>query len=240
MRKYWFAIAICLSFATLASAQEYDFKRNLSFGSRGQDVVALQTFLEAKGHLSIPRGIPKGFFGVRTLAALKKYQQSERITPPNGYLGPITREKIKGGNSIASSTPITTPKVKGPITLISPNGGESLTIGTKSNVQWTTTSTSTSPKISIYLKSNISGCFNLQPGQACLTVVDPEFIIASNIQNSGSFQWTVGSTTVATDSLYRADAATVQSDYYMVVCKGTEKPNTGACDTSDATFKLKK
>jgi hypothetical protein len=63
---------------------------DLSFGSRGVDVVSLQTFLESKGLLVIPVGVTKGYFGPLTQSALMKYQSSVDV-PATGYFGPITR-----------------------------------------------------------------------------------------------------------------------------------------------------
>jgi hypothetical protein len=63
---------------------------NLSVGSQGAEVAALQTFLEGKGLLVIPAGVVKGYFGQLTKAALMKYQTSVDV-PATGYFGPITR-----------------------------------------------------------------------------------------------------------------------------------------------------
>ena len=49
----------------------YNYTRNLTVGSRGEDVTALQSFLKAKGHLAVE---PTGYFGGLTKAALAKYQ----------------------------------------------------------------------------------------------------------------------------------------------------------------------
>ena len=63
---------------------------NLSLGSKGAEVIALQTFLESKGLLVMPAGVAKGYFGPRTKAALAAYQVSVDV-PATGYYGPITR-----------------------------------------------------------------------------------------------------------------------------------------------------
>ena len=63
---------------------------DLMFGSRGDGVVTLQTFLESKGLLVIPAGVAKGYFGPLTQSALMKYQASVDV-PATGYYGPITR-----------------------------------------------------------------------------------------------------------------------------------------------------
>ena len=73
------------------------FTRNLTLGSRGADVVALQTYLEAKGFMVMPAGVPKGYFGPLLRAALAKFQQVRGIHPHSGYFGPITRAAFNAG-----------------------------------------------------------------------------------------------------------------------------------------------
>lgn len=68
------------------------FMANLTVGSRGADVSALQTWLIGKG-FSIPAGAT-GYFGAQSKAALAAYQASVGITPAVGYFGPITRAKV--------------------------------------------------------------------------------------------------------------------------------------------------
>ncbi|KKU80969.1 MAG: SpoIID/LytB domain protein [Parcubacteria group bacterium GW2011_GWA1_47_8] len=55
------------------------------------EVPTLQDFLNAKGFL---RSEPTGFFGLATFKAAKDYQASIGLTP-TGYVGPLTRAKIK-------------------------------------------------------------------------------------------------------------------------------------------------
>ncbi|OJI07106.1 MAG: hypothetical protein COX02_00615 [Candidatus Vogelbacteria bacterium CG22_combo_CG10-13_8_21_14_all_37_9] len=92
-----------LSFLFVAvgvQAQTYVFNSNLTIGSTGLDVVALQTFLESQGNLVMPYGVSKGYFGNLTRNALAKYQASSGITPAVGYFGPISRSKV---NSVAQN-----------------------------------------------------------------------------------------------------------------------------------------
>ncbi len=70
------------------------FVRDLTLGSTGSDVIALQTFLETKGTLTIPTGVSKGYFGPLTRAAVAKYQAINTIAPAVGYFGPITRANV--------------------------------------------------------------------------------------------------------------------------------------------------
>ncbi len=70
----------------------YNYTRNLTVGSRGDDVSALQGVLASKGDLQVS---PTGYFGPLTKAALAKFQAREGISPAAGYFGPITRAKVK-------------------------------------------------------------------------------------------------------------------------------------------------
>lgn len=72
-------------------AGSYTYSKDLTIGSTGADVVALQSALESKGFLVIPVGVSKGYFGPLTQRALASYQASVGISPAAGYFGPITR-----------------------------------------------------------------------------------------------------------------------------------------------------
>ncbi len=84
----------------------YSFASNLTIGSKGADVTALQTILVSKGHLTMPAGVAMGYFGPLTQAALGKYQAAVGISPTAGYFGPRTRAYV---NSLAAApvTPVT-------------------------------------------------------------------------------------------------------------------------------------
>ncbi len=66
--------------------------RDLSVGSRGAGVTALQSRLIAEGFLDINN--PTGYFGPLTKTALAEYQQANGIDPASGYYGPITRSQM--------------------------------------------------------------------------------------------------------------------------------------------------
>ena len=87
----------------------YTFTADLTLGSTGADVTALQTFLEARGHLTMPVGVSKGYFGQLTRAALAQYQMSKGITPAVGYFGPITRAAVNqdSTSAVTPGTPTT-------------------------------------------------------------------------------------------------------------------------------------
>ena len=68
------------------------FTRDLTIGSSGADVTALQQWLIARG-FSIPAGAT-GYFGTQTQSAVAAYQRANGIAPAAGYFGPITRAKV--------------------------------------------------------------------------------------------------------------------------------------------------
>lgn len=114
MKKVLLATGVAvLALASVASAQGYSFNANLTVGSTGADVVALQTYLIANG-FDIPAitsgAAAKGYFGSQTQAAAKLYQASRGI-PNTGFVGPLTRAALNSG-AVASSggmTPVMCP-----------------------------------------------------------------------------------------------------------------------------------
>ncbi|MFM2383619.1 MAG: trimeric autotransporter adhesin [Candidatus Parcubacteria bacterium] len=107
------ALALTVVAPAAASAQtsaSYTFNTNLTIGSRGADVVALQSFLETKGLLTIPAGVAKGYFGSMTRSALAAYQTMKGIKPAAGYFGPITRAAVMAdavATPVVPGTPVT-------------------------------------------------------------------------------------------------------------------------------------
>jgi LPXTG-site transpeptidase (sortase) family protein len=77
------------------------FTRNLTLGSRGGDVSALQQFLITGGFLKILT--PTGYFGPLTKVAIGAWQTATGIYPSAGYFGPISRGKI---NATVPQAPI--------------------------------------------------------------------------------------------------------------------------------------
>jgi murein DD-endopeptidase MepM/ murein hydrolase activator NlpD len=78
------------------NAAQTAFTRDLSLGSTGADVLALQQYLNAHGFVVATSGAgSKGnetqYFGPATRAALINFQLSKNIAPAAGYFGPLTR-----------------------------------------------------------------------------------------------------------------------------------------------------
>jgi len=86
------------------------FTMNLTIGSTGSQVTALQNWLISKGY-SIPAGAT-GYFGTQTQGALAAYQAANGIVPAVGYFGPITRAKINA-QVIVTPNPTPTPPTTG-------------------------------------------------------------------------------------------------------------------------------
>ena len=95
-------IATGVAFLALASvASAATFSRNLTVGSSGADVTALQTTLIAGGY-AIPAGAT-GYFGSQTQKAVKEYQVAKGIVNPGtGFVGPLTLKVLNGGAAVAS------------------------------------------------------------------------------------------------------------------------------------------
>jgi hypothetical protein len=77
---------------TVVTVPVTPFTRDLTIGSSGADVKALQNWLIAHG-FAIPAGAT-GYFGPQTQTALIKFQIANGISPAVGYFGPLSRSKI--------------------------------------------------------------------------------------------------------------------------------------------------
>ena len=102
------------------AATTYTFTRDLTVGSKGDDVKALQQFLNSSGYAVATTGAGSPgnettTFGQLTRAALAKYQAAKGITPSVGYFGPKTRAFV---GSVAVTPGTTTPGVTTPITTV--------------------------------------------------------------------------------------------------------------------------
>lgn len=112
MQKYVLSLILLVSFVAFspdASAACLTLKRNLSIGSTGSDVAALQDFLyPVYMRYYAPSG--RGTYGNFTKGAVMKFQMTFGISQ-TGTAGPATREKIRQiscGLSSSSAKPSTT------------------------------------------------------------------------------------------------------------------------------------
>lgn len=88
------------SVSTPAVAASIGTVRDLTIGSTGEDVLALQKLLNTLGYTLAPSGAGSPgsettLFGGLTKAALSKYQADNGIVPSIGYFGPLTRTQMK-------------------------------------------------------------------------------------------------------------------------------------------------
>jgi len=87
------------SAASTTTATKASFTRNLEVGVEGDDVMALQQFLNTHGFEVAAegpgsRGQETTRFGALTRAAVVRYQQANSIAPAIGYFGPKTRVHV--------------------------------------------------------------------------------------------------------------------------------------------------
>lgn len=75
-----------------ASTSCYEFGRDLTVGSTGLDVSALQDYLTTTDHFSFAVG-STGYFGEITRNAVAAWQSSNGVAPAAGYFGPLSRAR---------------------------------------------------------------------------------------------------------------------------------------------------
>jgi hypothetical protein len=86
------------------------FTRNLTVGSRGEDVRQLQSFLNTHGFQVTASGAgslgqESTYFGNATRAALSRYQANASISPTAGYFGVITRARVCSDSGYGTTLP---------------------------------------------------------------------------------------------------------------------------------------
>jgi hypothetical protein len=84
------------------SSASVTFTRDLTVGSSGSDVTALQQVLVSKGYLTMPAGTAFGYFGGLTKAAVARWQASVGISPAAGYFGAISRASLSAAGGIST------------------------------------------------------------------------------------------------------------------------------------------
>jgi len=89
------AASLSASIAGTPAVSSTTFAKDLTVGSRGADVTALQNLLGVSP--------ATGYFGALTKAAVIKYQLSKGITPAAGYFGAKTRAVVNGSSSTSST-----------------------------------------------------------------------------------------------------------------------------------------
>jgi hypothetical protein len=88
------ALFVAVPYAQAAESPNILVGENMTIGSTGPGVVVLQGLLAEDGYLNIPMGVPMGYYGALTQAALARYQNAQNVTPAVGYFGPLTKVAI--------------------------------------------------------------------------------------------------------------------------------------------------
>ena len=101
---------------TTTSSSSYTFTRDLTVGSTGADVTALQNALKAGGYMSANA---TGSFGPLTKAGVMAWQTAKGISPAAGYFGAKSRAAFGGAVSTTGGTTTTT---GGTVTAVTGNG----------------------------------------------------------------------------------------------------------------------
>jgi peptidoglycan hydrolase-like protein with peptidoglycan-binding domain len=148
------------------------FTRFLSFGSKGEDVKALQEVLKNEGLLG---AAATGYYGTATKEAVTQLQAKNNLEPI-GVVGPKTLALVATKKSTAAPSTITTTTAKdvativpvcsttspASITVTSPNGGEVYYAGQLVNIKWKSCNVPATTNLEIMLESN-AGAVNVSP-----------------------------------------------------------------------------
>jgi len=112
MSKTFKVAIVALAIVAFGATANAAFNTNLTVGSTGADVSALQSWLISKGFAipSISSGAAStGYFGAQTKSAVVAYQASVNL-PATGFVGPLTRGILNGtsvpSTPVASSCPV--------------------------------------------------------------------------------------------------------------------------------------
>jgi hypothetical protein len=110
-----------------------------------------------------------------------------------------------------------------PVTMVSPNGGERLTIGSTHQIRWTNTNTSYGSKVDLYM-TPVVACPMIYPAPASCYPAD--IVLDRNIDTNMVYNWIVG-----TDVVNNPIPA---GNYMVKVCVA----GTTSCDSSNGMFNL--
>jgi len=190
----------------------HTFNVNLKFDDRGSEVESLQTALTKEGFTVQESDGSEKILGEATASGVTGFQEkykSEILTPfglqyGTGYVGAKTRAKLNNLYACSitptpASVPVTSPaQVPATthsgtgiptVTIISPNGGEILRMGTLHNISWRSQNLPANTKVSLYL---LEGAAYNQSGTYIQT-------ITTNQPNTGVYSWLVPTIEAATN-----------------------------------------
>ena len=210
-------LAILQSQQNNTDAWCHTFNTNLSIGMNGDEVVALHRALGQAG-FAVTSG--EKVFSEETAAAVSGFQiryRSEILAPlglanPTGYFGPATRAVMNRLYGCDKFTVDRTPTVVNQsLIVISPNGGESWSMGSRQSIRWSWSTVSTNLNIYLRAVSN-NGSWTLVNG------VD---------SRNGISGWEIIVPPVPI------------GDYKVLICKDyLQNLDTVVCDYSDSSFRI--
>lgn len=150
----------------------FDFRTNLDRGDKGTSVAALHNALELEGLKINQQEKDQKSFGLSTGLAVINFQekyQTEVLTPfelrkGTGYVGVATRAKL---NQLYGC------KNKSSVSILSPNGGETLNEGKRTTIKWQTHNLPSDSRLNVKLlrsDESVKGIFiSLHPNQQALS-----------------------------------------------------------------------
>ncbi len=184
----------------------YAFNNNLSLGSSGNDVAALQTALSKEGFTIGSNETNSDTFGESTASAVSGFQEkySSDVLKPfslnygTGFAGKGTRAKL---NSLygcnVKNPPIVEPPVStstlpviGGITVTSPTTGNVWYTGNTYKIIWNS-GMSSDVKVQITLNSPRLPCLDTNPACMVAVVQKAPYTISASTDNDGSYEWTI-------------------------------------------------
>ncbi|MEY2664248.1 MAG: trimeric autotransporter adhesin [Candidatus Parcubacteria bacterium] len=230
------AIVLTLFIPVTSYGATYIFKKNLSVGATGADVIALQDFLIAhKYHIpAIESGSgAKGYFGSQTKAAVMAYQTANSL-PSTGYVGPLTIAKIHSSNNTDTDK-------TGPLTIISPNGGERWEIGVPHVIHWNAPQYIRATYVDIAILAN----YNCTGTKVCPAIAYTPQVIAMYVPaNQYAYSWNTRdifenyhgyACTASLDSKCTPPTSTIRpGEYTIQICEA----GTNICDTTDKIIEI--
>lgn len=154
------SMALSVVAPVAASAQSMNFNYNLTIGSKGDSVVALQNFLVSKGLLTMPAGVAMGYFGGLTKSAVSAYQMSKGIQPTAGYFGAITRAAVNADMVAMGGNPAGTP-------------------GCPAGAMYNSITGASCSAVVVTSNCPAGALFNAQTGAACVTTASPSGVEGS-------------------------------------------------------------
>ncbi len=235
MKKYFITLGLAVfALVSVVHAQEYTFSRDLSVGTTGPDVIALQSWLITNGYAipAISSGSAlKGYFGSQTKNAVMNFQSFSGL-PRTGYFGPLSRGKIGEKKYTDSHT----------LSIQYPNGGENWQKGTSQTISWSSPLYIKATYADIKLRHYEPPCTGqICPASTQSSVSAPyrvPYRIATNISiNQNSYIWNVGTifSSYECPSGYSCMPNVLSDGQYTIeICEA----GTSNCDSSDKPFTI--